>query len=117
MRNTDYRGELTQLLDDFDESIIVEENSVSGYASRKGIAISQVISRDSRNRPEFPTEGSKFIWSSTFSGSLLGGNESYHKQVFSFDWYSPVYNEVVMFQNFKLTNVKINIKFSFLVPV
>mgnify|MGYP003325935965 CR=1 FL=1 len=65
------------------------------------MSISQVISRDSRNRPEFPTEGSKFLWSSTFSGSLLGGNESYHKQVFSFDWYSPVYNEIVMFQNFK----------------
>ena len=101
LRNTDYRGTLSELSDDFDESIIVQESSTSGYASRKGVAISQIISRDSRNRPEFPTEGSKFLWSSTFSGSLLGGNESYHKQVFSFDWYSPVYNEVVMFQNFK----------------
>ena len=101
IRNTDYRGLLSELSDDFDESIIIEESSTSGYASRIGIAISQIISRDSRNRPEFPTEGSKFLWSSTFSGSLLGGNESYHKQVFSFDWYSPVYNEIVMFQNFK----------------
>lgn len=101
IRKTDYRGPISELINDFDESIIVEESSTLGYASRRGVSISQVISRDSRNRPEFPTEGSKFLWSSTFSGSLLGGNESYHKQVFSFDWYSPVYNEIVMFQNFK----------------
>ena len=101
VRKTDYRGPIDELLDDFDQSIIVEESSTFGYASRRGVAVSQIISRDSRNRPEFPTEGSKFLWSSTFSGSLLGGNESYHKQVFSFDWYSPVYDEIVMFQNLK----------------
>ena len=46
-------------------------------------------------------QGSKFIWTSTFSGDILGGNENYHKQLFSFDWYSPLYKEITMFQNFK----------------
>jgi outer membrane protein insertion porin family len=101
MRKTDYKGLLSDLSDDFSEDIIVNDNSDNGYASRQGISITQIISRDSRNRAEFATQGSKFIWSSTFSGNLLGGNENYHKQVFSFDWYNPVYKEIVMFQNFK----------------
>ena len=101
LRKTDYKGLIDDLLGDFSESVIVEENSERGYASRQGVSITQVISRDSRNRPEFPTEGTKFVWSSTFSGNILGGNENYHKQVFTFDWYSPLYKEVVMFQNFK----------------
>ena len=101
LRKTDYKGLIDDLSDDFSENIIVAENSERGYASRQGISITQVISRDSRNRPEFPTQGTKFVWSSTFSGNILGGNENYHKQVFTFDWYSPLYKEVVMFQNFK----------------
>jgi len=100
-RKTDYNGLIDDLLDDFSENIIVEENSEHGYASRQGVSITQIISRDSRNRPEFTTEGTKFIWSSTFSGDILGGNENYHKQVFNFDWYSPLYKEIIMFQNFK----------------
>ena len=101
IRETDYLGPISDLLDDFDETIIVEENSTEGHATRRGVSITQIISRDSRNRPEFTTEGSKFVWVSTFSGDFLGGNENYHKQVFSFDWFSPVYKEVTMFQNFK----------------
>ena len=101
MRKTDYKGLLGDLSDDFSEDIIVNDDSENGYASRQGISITQIISRDSRNRPEFATQGSKFIWSSTFSGNILGGNENYHKQVLSFDWYNPLYKEVVMFQNFK----------------
>ena len=50
-----------EILFDFNESIIVEETSERGYASRQGISITQIISRDSRNRPEFTTEGTKFI--------------------------------------------------------
>ena len=101
LRKTDYKGLIDDLLDDFNEDIIIDDGNGSGYASRQGVSITQVISRDSRNRPEFPTEGTKFIWSSTFSGNILGGNENYHKQVFTFDWYSPLYKDIVMFQNFK----------------
>jgi outer membrane protein insertion porin family len=101
IRKTDYKGLLSNLTNDFSEDIIVTENENNGYASRQGISITQIISRDSRNRPEFTTQGSKFIWTSTFSGNILGGNENYHKQVFSFDWYNPVYKKIVMFQNFK----------------
>ena len=101
VRNTKYKGSLSQLQEDFDNEIIVSDGISNGYAKRTGVSITQIISRDSRNRPEFTTEGSKFVWASTFSGNFLGGNENYHKQTFSFDWYSPVYKEVTMFQNFK----------------
>jgi len=101
IRNTKYKGSLSDLSEDFDDQVIIAENSSNGYASRSGVSITQIISRDSRDRPEFTTTGSKFVWASTFSGNFLGGNENYHKQTFSFDWYSPVYKKVTMFQNFK----------------
>ena len=64
IRNTKYKGSLSDLSEDFDEQIIIAENSYDGYASRSGVSITQIISRDSRDRPEFTTTGSKFVWAS-----------------------------------------------------
>ena len=60
-----------------------------------------MISRDSRNHPEFSTAGSRFIWAGTYSGGILGGDENYHRQVFNFDWYSGLKPKIVLYQNFK----------------
>ncbi len=100
MRNTKYIGELSSLQDDFDESIIIEENSEEGHASRTGVSLTQTISRDSRNHPQFPTSGSKFIWQSTFSGDILGGNENYHKHTFDFNWFNEMYDNIALYQNY-----------------
>jgi len=85
--------------------------------SNSGVSISQIISRDSRDHPEFPTSGSSLNWTSTLSGSFLGGDEDYHKHVFDIKWFSPIYelnygrnksnsSKFALFQNIKLGIIK-----------
>ncbi|MEL0338255.1 MAG: outer membrane protein assembly factor BamA, partial [bacterium] len=52
-----------------------------GLNETVGVSISQSISRDSRDHPEFPTIGSLMAISSSLSGGPLGGNEDFHKHV------------------------------------
>lgn len=52
-------------------------------------SITQVISRNSLDQPEFPTRGSKVSYSSEFAGGPLGGNVGYWKNVFSAEFYVP----------------------------
>lgn len=78
------------------ESSIETATDGSPYFSTSGISISQTIQRDSRNHPEFPSRGSKFVWISTLSGSLLGGDEDYHKNRFDFNFYTPIVNKLIL---------------------
>jgi outer membrane protein insertion porin family len=65
-------------------------------SSYGGVSISQVISRNSLDRPQFPTSGSNFSLTSTLSGGPLGGREDYHKHVLEMDNYTPVWWKFVM---------------------
>ena len=74
--------------------------------SNSGVSFTQTITRDSRNHPEFPTNGSKSIWTSTLSGAFLGGDYDYHKHKLDFNWFTPIYNKVAISQIFKLGALK-----------
>ncbi len=76
------------------------------YFVTSGRSITQNISRDSRNHPEFPTGGSKFSWTTTFSGSILGGDEDYHKHEFTFDWFNPTLGKFVLHQKINAGVIK-----------
>ncbi len=65
-----------------------------------GISLNQTISRDSRNAPEFPTNGSVLSLNSVYSGGLLGGNESFFKQKASLEWYVPLWKEKLTMRNY-----------------
>jgi outer membrane protein insertion porin family len=54
------------------------------------ISITQVIRRDSRNRPEFPTFGSVFNMRTKLAGGPLQGDEDFLKNVLTFEWYVPM---------------------------
>ena len=95
----------------------IEYNGDNYIFSNSGVSFSQIISRDNRNHPEFPTSGSSMNWTTTFSGSFLGGDEDYHKHVFDLKWFSPLYelkygrnnknvSKFVLFQNLKVGVVK-----------
>ena len=95
----------------------IEYNGDDYLFSNSGVSLSQIISRDSRNHPEFPTSGSSMNWTSTLSGSFLGGEEDYHKHVFDLKWFSPLYefkygrnnkniSKFALFQNIKVGVVK-----------
>jgi outer membrane protein insertion porin family len=78
------------------------ETYVGGLVKTVGIKLSQVITRDSRDRPEFPTSGSKFSWITSVSGGLLGGNEDFHKHVLDLEWYTPTFSKFVLMSSLKL---------------
>lgn len=65
-----------------------------------GISLSQTITRDSRNAPEFPTSGSVLTLNSVYSGDLLGGNESFFKQKASLEWYTPLWKDKLAMRNY-----------------
>lgn len=60
-------------------------------------SVTQIISRNSLNRPEFPTEGSEVSLSTEFSGGLLGGNVGYHKYILSASWFTPAIWKFVLY--------------------
>lgn len=78
------------------------EQYVSGFRETVGLSVTQVVSRDSRNHPEFPSLGSSFGWTSTLSGGPLSGpwftiHESFHKHVLKFEWFtSPFWKTALM---------------------
>ena len=64
-------------------------------------SITQIISRNSLNRPEFPTEGSNFSLSTEIAGGILGGNVNYHKHQLKAQWFSPLPYQFVLHSNFE----------------
>jgi len=84
-----------------DDISINEEDGFYSFTSA-GVSFTQVITRDSRNHPEFPTSGSRSIWTSTLSGSFLGGNQDYHKHELDFNWFTPLHKKVTISQLFKM---------------
>jgi outer membrane protein insertion porin family len=75
-----------------------------GYTSLQ-VSLSQVIRRDSRDRPEFPTRGTVFSLSSKLAGGPLQGNEDFIKNVFNMEWYVPMRFGTVLFVNSKFAAI------------
>ena len=77
-----------------------------GLDKTVGVSITQSISRDSRDHPEFPTIGSLMAMSSTVSGGPLGGNEDFHKHVLNLEWYTPTIWKFVLMSSVKIGAIK-----------
>ncbi len=50
--------------------------------------------------------GSEMNWVSTLSGSILGGNEDFHKHVFTLKWYVPTAGKLVFYQMVKMGMIR-----------
>ncbi len=74
----------------------------AGLDQTRGLSISQVIARDSRDRPEFTTRGSRFTWEATMSGGPFGGNEDFLKHVLNLEWYTPTFWKLVLMSSLKM---------------
>ena len=81
-------------------------NYIGGLRKTRGISLSQVLTRDSRNRAEFPTNGSTFILENTYSGGFLGGNENFHKHLLTLDWFTPTFSKFILFNSAKIGLIK-----------
>ncbi len=64
------------------------------------VSVTQIFTRDSRDNPEFPTNGSLVSFTSQYSGGVLGGNEDFHKHIFNSQRYVPVWRRFVFYDNF-----------------
>jgi len=88
------------------ESEAYLETVLQGQSKTTGISLTQVISRDSRDRPEFPTMGSVMSWTSTLSGGVLGGTEHFHKHLFSIEYYLPAIWKFVLYNHAEFGVIK-----------
>jgi len=65
-------------------------------------SVTHIFSRNSLNRPEFPTAGSQVSLSTELSGGPLQGNVGYHKHVLQSEWFLPTFGGLVWFTNFQM---------------
>lgn len=97
--DTFFRGNWTFYADSKHYSAI-QDSSTYEYVNRTGVnptygvRLTQTVRRDSRDRPEFPTRGSRMNWQATLSGGPLGGNEEYHKHELQFEWWTPLLRDL-----------------------
>ncbi len=91
---------------EYDGSQADIDNYIGGLQKTRGISISQVLSRDSRNRAEFPTNGSTFTLENTLSGGFLGGNENFQKHMLTLDWFTPTFSKFVLYNSAKVGVIK-----------
>ncbi len=63
--------------------------------------VTQIFSRNSLDRPEFPTSGSRFSFSTELAGGPLGGNVSFHKHILQNEWFTPAFLNFILFNNFQ----------------
>jgi outer membrane protein insertion porin family len=72
----------------------------SGITELWGNSLTQIITRDSRDKPEFPTLGSKMVWNSQLSGGIFGGKEEFVKTQVTFETFTSIVEKLVFYQNF-----------------
>jgi len=86
----------------------IRDDDLLARYQRSGIAgnttqmsITQIISRDSRNNPEFPTYGSAHSLLSEISGGPLGGDQDFFKSIFTAEWFIPLPFGLVLYSHNK----------------
>ena len=96
-----YRFDNTSL-GNFSPGVI--ESNPNGLASQRwpltSSSIKNVISRNTMDRPDFPTTGSNVFFANEVAGGMLGGNTNYHKHQLGGEWYKPLSKNLVFMANF-----------------
>ncbi len=69
--------------------------------TRWSSSLTQIFTRDSRNNPEFPSRGSVFYYSAELTGSVLGGDDQFHKHILNGEWYFPLTSKLVLYSQTK----------------
>jgi len=78
------------------------ERVLQGQDKTTNVSLTQVIARDSRDAPEFPTKGSVLNWTMTLAGWFLGGTEHFVKNLFNLDYYTPTIWKLVLYNHVEL---------------
>jgi len=59
--------------------------------------LTTILTRDSRDNPEFPSSGSVNRYSVEVAGGPFYGDDQYHKHIFTSQWYSPIFKSLVLY--------------------
>lgn len=73
-----------------------------GERPTKQLSLTQIIKRDSRDRPEFSTRGSVYSLLTELSGGPFQGDEDYLKNILTVEWYVPSFLGLVFYTQSKL---------------
>ncbi|MCC7429332.1 outer membrane protein assembly factor BamA [bacterium] len=65
-------------------------------------SLTEIFTRDSRNRAEFPTEGSVVTLTTEYSNALKGNGADYHKHIFQVEKYFPLWWKFVLYTDLTL---------------
>lgn len=87
------RTKYSNFTDDFRAS---NPRNLEEDVSRISSSVTQIITRDSRNDPEFPSAGSVNTLRTEITGGPLGGNDQFLKGEFSTQWYMPLGRQLVL---------------------
>ncbi len=95
----------------YDQTTLSDFNSYYVESNPNGIvsydwplissSITHIFSRNSLDRPEFPTAGSEVSLTTELAGTVLGGNVDYQKHSFQIDWFMPSYWKLVLYTGFQ----------------
>ena len=80
--------------------------SLGTEGGRSQLSLTQIVSRDSRNNPEFPTQGSAHSLSMELSGGPFGGQQHFFKTIFSAEWFIPLPFNLVLYSSNKYGVIK-----------
>ena len=95
----------------YDETTLSDFNSYYLETNPNGIVsydwpltssgVTQIFSRNSLDRPEFPSNGSEISLTTEFAGGILGGNVAFQKHIFQVDWFQPSFWKLVLYTGFQ----------------
>ena len=97
-----FRYALSQISNIRDPELAASYRSYFGETGQtKQISLTQIITRDSRNNPEFPTHGSVNSLTTELSGGPLGGDQDFFKTSVVSEWYLPLPFGLVLYSHNK----------------
>jgi len=96
-----YRLEQTEYTDVSATLLATDPRGIEEGVPILSSGVTQIITRDSRDNPEFPTEGTVHVLSTELTGGPFGGDEHYHKHIFSSETYTQILGKLVLYTNSK----------------
>ena len=96
-----YRMEETEYSDFSDSFAESNPRNLQQNIPRISSGVTQIFTRDSRNNPEFPSDGSVNSLSMELTGGPFLGDDQYHKYILSSEWYFPVIGKLILYTQTK----------------
>jgi outer membrane protein insertion porin family len=98
-----FRGDWVYRLEQVEYSNFTESfrasnpRNIEEDVPRLSSSLTQIITRDSRDNAEFPTDGSVVAYRAEIAGGPFGGDDQFHKHILTSEWYNPVFWRLILY--------------------